>query len=78
MMSSRALRGICMLLLLSAPLLSLDAHDKAAANFGLARALYALGDTGQGRRHLLDALETAPHYRPAQDFLLQKIGERDP
>jgi len=59
-------------------LLALDPHDRAAANFGIARALRALGDQAGSRRHLLDALETAPHYRPAQDLLLEMTGEDVP
>jgi tetratricopeptide (TPR) repeat protein len=56
-------------------LLALDAHDSASANFGIARALNSLGDRANSRRHLLDALETAPHYRPAQDLLLEITGK---
>lgn len=58
-------------------LLALSAHDPAPANFGMARALRALGDTAASRRHLLDALATAPHYKPAQELLLQMVKERD-
>lgn len=58
-------------------LLALSAHDTAPANFGMARALRALGDTPASRRHLLDALATAPHYKPAQQLLLQMIEERN-
>jgi tetratricopeptide (TPR) repeat protein len=57
-------------------LLALDSHDTAPANFGLARAYGALGDRPASRRHLLDALAAAPHYKPAQDMLLQMIEER--
>ena len=56
-------------------LLALDAHDNAAAHFGIARALNSLGDRAQSRRHVLEALETAPHYRPAQDLLLEITGK---
>ncbi|HEU4626880.1 MAG TPA: tetratricopeptide repeat protein [Steroidobacteraceae bacterium] len=56
-------------------LLALDAHDNAAANFGIARALNSLGDRAQSRRYVLEALETAPHYRPAQDLLLEITGK---
>jgi tetratricopeptide (TPR) repeat protein len=56
-------------------LLALGAHDSAAANFGIARALNSMGDRAASRRHLLDALETAPHYRPAQDLLLEMTGK---
>jgi tetratricopeptide (TPR) repeat protein len=55
-------------------LLAMDAHDTASANFGIARALNSLGDRAESRRHLLDALETAPHFRPAQDLLLEVTG----
>lgn len=58
-------------------LLALSAHDMAPANFGMARALHSLGDIPASRRHLLDALATAPHYRPAQELLLQMIEERN-
>ncbi|HEY4368295.1 MAG TPA: tetratricopeptide repeat protein [Steroidobacteraceae bacterium] len=58
-------------------LLALDGHDTALANFGLARAYSALGDKVTSRRRLLDALASAPHYKPAQDMLLQTIGERN-
>jgi cellulose synthase operon protein C len=56
--------------------LALSPHDPAPGHFGMARALRALGDTPASRRHLLDALETAPHYKPAQTLLLQMIEER--
>ena len=59
-------------------LLALNAHDQAAANFGIARALNSMGDRATSRRHLLQALETAPHYRPAQDLLLEMTGTRTP
>lgn len=58
-------------------LLAISAHDPAPANFGMARALRALGDTAASRHHLLDALATAPHYKPAQQLLLQMVEERD-
>jgi tetratricopeptide (TPR) repeat protein len=56
--------------------LALESVDPALANFGVARALRALGDTATSRRHLLDALSTAPHYKPAQEMLLKMIQER--
>jgi tetratricopeptide (TPR) repeat protein len=59
-------------------LLALNPHDTATANFGIARALNSLGDRAQSRRYLLDALETAPHYRPAQDLLLELSGKPSP
>jgi tetratricopeptide (TPR) repeat protein len=57
-------------------MLALDPRDPAPANFGLARAYGALGDKAASRRHLLDALASAPHYKPAQDLLLHTIEER--
>jgi tetratricopeptide (TPR) repeat protein len=57
-------------------LLALSPHDPAPANFGMARALKSMGDTAASRRHLLDALAAAPHYKPAQALLLQLIEER--
>lgn len=57
-------------------LLALNALDQAPAHYGVARALRELGDQAGSRRHLLDALATAPHYKPAQALLLQMIEER--
>jgi len=57
-------------------LLALRDHDQAPALFGAARALYALGDRAASRRHVLDALVAAPHYKPAQEFLLKIVEER--
>jgi tetratricopeptide (TPR) repeat protein len=57
-------------------LLALREHDPAPALFGAARALHALGDRAASRRHVLDALAAAPHYKPAQEFLLQIVEER--
>ncbi|MEJ1965200.1 MAG: tetratricopeptide repeat protein [Gammaproteobacteria bacterium] len=59
-------------------LLALDTQDTASANFGIARALNTLGDRANSRRHLLEALETAPHYRAAQDLLLEISGKTTP
>ena len=57
-------------------LLALDALDQAPAHYGAARALRELGDQAASRRHLLDALAIAPHYKPAQALLLKMIEER--
>jgi tetratricopeptide (TPR) repeat protein len=57
-------------------LFALREHDPAQALFGAARALYALGDRAGSRRNVLDALAAAPHYKPAQEFLLQIVEER--
>jgi tetratricopeptide (TPR) repeat protein len=59
-------------------MLALDAHDSASANFGIARALNSLGDRAASRRKVLEALETAPHFRPAQDLLLELTGKSSP
>jgi hypothetical protein len=59
-------------------LLALNPHDTASANFGIARALNSMGNRAESRRHLLDALETAPHFRPAQDLLLEISGKPTP
>jgi tetratricopeptide (TPR) repeat protein len=56
--------------------LALSPHDPVPGHFGMARVLRALGDQAASRRHLLNALETAPHFKPAQALLLQMIEER--
>jgi tetratricopeptide (TPR) repeat protein len=45
--------------------------DKASAQFDLAQAYFAAGQTGKAEESVLQALETAPDYRPAQKLLLQ-------
>ena len=57
-------------------LLALNGIDQAPAYYGMARALRELGDEVGSRRHLLDALAIAPHYKPAQALLLKMIEER--
>ena len=57
-------------------LLALNGIDQAPAYYGMARALRELGDEIGSRRHLLDALAIAPHYKPAQALLLKMIEER--
>jgi predicted Zn-dependent protease len=57
-------------------LLALNTLDQAPAHYGMARALRELGDKAGSRRHLLDALATAPHFKPAQALLLKMIEER--
>jgi cellulose synthase operon protein C len=59
-------------------LLALRPPDTAAANFGLARAYRLTGDAKQARRHLLESLDTAPNFRPAQRLLLEMTGDRTP
>lgn len=59
-------------------LLALQPLDTAAANYGLARAYRLTGDAANARRHLLESLDTAPNYRPAQKLLLEMTGDRTP
>jgi hypothetical protein len=59
-------------------LLALDAHDSATAHYGMARALNSLGNRAESRQHVLEALETAPHFRPAQELLLDLTGKPAP
>ena len=51
--------------------LAQDPHDKATAYFRLATAHQGLGDLDASRARLLDALDIAPNYRPAQRLLLE-------
>ncbi len=51
--------------------LAMEPHDRAAAHLRLARAHHQLEQTDQTRQHVLAALEIAPHYRPAQQLLLE-------
>jgi tetratricopeptide (TPR) repeat protein len=50
--------------------LALDPHDKATANYRMASAYHQLGDNEQSQNHLLQALDIAPNFRPAQRLLL--------
>lgn len=45
--------------------------DKASAQFGLAQAYFAAGQLDKAKENVLEALEAAPDYRPAQKLLLQ-------
>ncbi len=45
--------------------------DMASAQFNLARAYFAAGRTDKAEENVLQALEAAPDYRPAQKLLLQ-------
>lgn len=58
--------------------LALQTPDPASAWLGLARAEAAAGNATQARRHVLQSLEIAPHYRPAQHFLLELRGDTAP
>ncbi len=59
-------------------LLKLQPGDTAVANYGAAAAYNMTGDAKQARRHLLQSLETAPNYRPAQHLLLEMTGDKAP
>lgn len=50
--------------------LALDPHDKATANYRIASAYHQLGNDEQSQDHLLQALDVAPNFRPAQRLLL--------
>lgn len=50
--------------------LALDPHDKATAYFRMASAYHRLGDQERTQDYLLQALEVAPNFRPAQKLLL--------
>ena len=52
---------------------ALEPHDQANVNYRLAKAYQALGDEARAREHLLYALEIAPHYREAQQMLLEIV-----
>ena len=54
-------------------LLAMAPHDMAGVHYRLATAYLALEDDARTREHLLYALETAPHYREAQQLLLEIV-----
>lgn len=51
--------------------LAMRPHDLAAAHYRVAHANHLLDRKDVVRKHLLSALEIAPHYRPAQKLLLE-------
>jgi tetratricopeptide (TPR) repeat protein len=53
--------------------LAMDPQDLADAHYRLAKTYVALEDKAKGREHLLYALEIAPHYREAQQLLLEVV-----
>ena len=59
-------------------LLALAPADFATAQFGLARAARQGGREPEARRHVLQALEVAPSYRPAQELLLELTKDPAP
>jgi tetratricopeptide (TPR) repeat protein len=58
-------------------MLALDTIDKATAYLGVARALRTMGDQPGSRRNVLEALEAAPHFKPAQELLLELVEGRE-
>jgi tetratricopeptide (TPR) repeat protein len=54
-------------------LLAMNPQDLADAHYRLAKTYVALEDKAKGREHLLYALEIAPHYREAQQLLLEVV-----
>ena len=54
-------------------LFAMEPHDEAAAHLRLAKAHLQLEDTSLAREHLLYALEIAPHFREAQQLLLEIV-----
>ena len=54
-------------------LMATQPHDMAGAHYRLATAFLALEDQARTREHLLYALEIAPHYREAQQLLLEIV-----
>jgi tetratricopeptide (TPR) repeat protein len=53
--------------------LAMNPQDLADAHYRLAKAYVAIEDKAKGREHLLYALEIAPHYREAQQLLLEVV-----
>ena len=58
--------------------LALDPLDKAAAYYHLAQAYRALNEDARTMEHLMQALDIAPRYRPAQRLLLELSREENP
>ena len=51
--------------------LALNPHDKATAYYRMASAHHELGNKQKSQDHLLQALDVAPNFRPAQRLLLE-------
>ena len=54
-------------------LMAMQPHDMAGTHYRLASAYLELEDQARTREHLLYALEIAPHYREAQQLLLEIV-----
>ncbi len=52
-------------------LLALKPLDQAASHYELARAYHQAHRPGDAREQVLEALEVAPDYKPAQKLLLE-------
>ncbi len=57
--------------------LAMQPLDQASAQFDLAQAYFAAGQKDKAEDNVLQALEAAPDYRPAQKLLLQLQGSRE-
>jgi len=55
--------------------LALQPHDMASAWYRLANAEHALGNNDKSQAYLLQALDIAPNFRPAQRLLLRLAGD---
>jgi tetratricopeptide (TPR) repeat protein len=55
--------------------LALDPHDRAEAYYLLARAYHELGNSDRAESSILEALDVAPGYRPAQRLLLELTSD---
>ena len=51
--------------------------DTATARYNLARAYRTAGKAGEAKEELLQALEAAPGFRPAQRMLLELSKEEN-
>ncbi len=54
-------------------LLAMNPHDLAGTHYRLAKTYFELDDPAGTREHLLYALEIAPHFREAQQLLLEIV-----
>ncbi len=51
--------------------------DHASAHYNIARAYVAAKQSGKAEDHLLQALESAPGFRPAQKLLLEIENQKE-
>ena len=57
--------------------LALEPHDRATAYYRMAQAYFELGNRESSQDNLLQALDVAPNFRPAQRLLLE-LARTDP